>query len=183
MVKRIQSGSKDAFKELYNQYAHRINRFAYGYLKSDFDSEELVQEVFLKLWNNRQTLDSSQNIKSFIFKIAVNTIYDYIRHKNVEKAFYEFAASDSMNSDETWQEVVYNDMLAQINRLLQLMPEQRRKIFSLSKEKGLSNDEIADVLNLSKRTVENQLYRATAFLKKKLNLNSGLAILFFYLFC
>ncbi len=52
-----------------------------------------------------------------------------------------------MNSDETWQEVVCNDMLAQINRLLQLMPEQRCEIFSLNKEKGLSNDEIADVLN------------------------------------
>ncbi len=183
IVKQLKDGSKDAFKQLYNQYADRIHRFAYGYLKSDFDAEELVQEVFIKLWNNRQKLDSSQNLKSYFFKIAVNTVYDFIRRKNVEQAFQEFLATESSSSNETWQEVVYQDMLSQIERFIKMMPEQRQRIFSLSREKGLSNDEIAEALNLSKRTVENQLYRATAFLKKNLKMESGLAVLFFYLFC
>ena len=183
IVEQLKEGSKDALKLLYNQYADRINRFAYGYLKTDFEAEELVQEVFLKLWNNRQKLDGSQNIKSFLFKIAVNTVYDFIRRKNVEQAFQEFVASDNTSSNETWHEVVYHDMLSQIERIVKLMPEQRQRIFSLSREKGLSNDEIAEALNLSKRTVENQLYRATAFLKKNLKMESGMAVLFFYLFC
>lgn len=183
IVDQVKNGSKDAFKQLYNQYAERIHRFAFSYLKSDLEAEEMVQEVFLKLWNNKYKLDSSHNIKSFLFKIAVNTIYDFIRRKNVEQAFHDFLASGSSNSDETWQEVVYNDMLAQIKQLIQMMPDQRRKIFIMSKEEDMSNDEIAKALNLSKRTIENQLYRATSFLKKNLKLDSGMTLLFFYLFC
>ena len=183
LIGQVKKGSKDAFRLLYDRYGLKIHRFAYSYLKSELDAEELVQDVFLKLWDKKATLDSSQNIRSFIFKIAVNTIYDFIRRKNIEQAFHDFTRRDVEYTNETWHEVVYNDMLAQVYRLMSQMPEQRRKIFKMSKEKGLTNDEIAEILNLSKRTVENQLYRATAFLKKNLNLDSALALLFFYLFC
>ena len=180
---RIKKGSKEAFRSLFDRYGLRIHRFACGYLKSDHDAEELVQEVFLKLWDKRESLDSSQNAKGFIFKVAVNTIYDFIRRKNLQQAFLEFAGQTQVNSDETWHEVVYNDMLGQVNNLIRQMPEQRQRVFKMSRENGLSNDEIAERLGLSKRTVENQLYRATAFLKNNLELDSTLAILFFYLFC
>ncbi|MGQ8338230.1 RNA polymerase sigma-70 factor [Sunxiuqinia sp. A32] len=183
LAKLVNKGSKDAFAQLYNRYSGRINRFACGYLKSDHEAEELVQDVFLKIWNKRESLDGSQNVKAFIFKIAVNTIYDFIRRKNLELAFHEFTAGKSSASDETWDEVVYNDMLSQVRSLMAQMPEQRQKIFKLSREVGLTNDEIAEKLGLSKRTIENQLYRATAFLKKELTLDSGFAFLFFYLFC
>lgn len=180
---QIKRGSKEAFKFLFERYGLRIHRFALGYLKSDHDAEELVQEVFLKLWDKRESLDGSQNVRGFIFKIAVNAIYDSIRRKNIHQAFQEFASQNPVNSDETWHEVVYNDMLAQVNRLISQMPEQRQKVFKMSRENGLSNDEISEKLGLSKRTVENQLYRATAFLKKNLPLDSALMLLFFSLFC
>ncbi|WP_423128870.1 sigma-70 family RNA polymerase sigma factor [Gaoshiqia sp. Z1-71] len=115
-------------------------------------------------------------------KIAVNSIYDLIRRKNIEQAFTEFASSMANQSDSTWQEVVFNDMLAQIHELMQQMPEQRRKIFQLSKESGLNNDEIAKNLGLSKRTVENQLYRATAFLKSKIKPDTLFLSLLLHLF-
>jgi RNA polymerase sigma-70 factor (ECF subfamily) len=180
---QLKSGSKEAFRTLFDRYGLRIHRFALGYLKSDHDAEELVQEVFLKLWDKRESLDSSKNTKGFIFKIAVNAIYDFIRRKNIQKAFQEFASQNPANSDETWHEVVYNDMLAQMNQLISQMPEQRQKVFKLSREDGLSNDEISQKLGLSKRTIENQLYRATAFLKKNLPLDSVPVLLFFSLFC
>jgi RNA polymerase sigma-70 factor (ECF subfamily) len=180
---QLKSGSKEAFRTLFDRYGLRIHRFALGYLKSDHDAEELVQEVFLKLWDKRESLDSSKNTKGFIFKIAVNAIYDFIRRKNIQKAFQEFAIQNPANSDETWHEVVYNDMLAQMNQLISQMPEQRQKVFKLSREDGLSNDEISQKLGLSKRTIENQLYRATAFLKKNLPLDSVPVLLFFSLFC
>lgn len=183
LVCRLREGSKDAFRTLYDRYGLKIHRFAFSYLKSEHDAEELVQEVFLKLWDKKAMLDSSLNIRSFIFKIAVNTIYDFIRRKNVEKAFHDFTLGNVEYANETWHEVVYNDMLGQIQGLIEKMPSQRQKIFNLSKEQGLTNDEIAESLGLSKRTVENQIYRATAFLKKNLNLDSSIAVLFFYLFC
>ncbi|WP_321286719.1 RNA polymerase sigma-70 factor [uncultured Sunxiuqinia sp.] len=183
LARQLKEGSKDAFRILYGRYGIKIHRFAYSYLKSEHDAEELVQDVFLKLWDKRLLLDGSGNIRSYIFKVAVNSIYDFIRRKNVEQAFHEFASGKDILTEGTWDEVVYNDMLAQIHRLMDKMPEQRRRIFKLSRENGLSNDEIAASLGLSKRTVENQLYRATAFLKENLPQNSAFAMLFFYLFC
>ena len=178
----LSRGSKDAFRQLYNRYGSKIHRFALNYLKSEYDAEELVQDVFLKLWDKRNFLDSSGNIKSYIYKVAVNSIYDFIRHKNIEQAFHEFSMGKTEESDDTWEEVVYNDMLAQIEQLMKQMPEQRRKIFKMSKEYGLSNAEIAKSLSLSKRTVENQLYRARTFLKDNLDRSSILSVLFIYLF-
>ena len=84
---RIQEDERDAFQQLYNRYARRIYQFSFHYLKNKDESEELVQNVFLKIWLTRKSLDASQNIKAYIFKITVNVIYDSVRHKNVKRAF------------------------------------------------------------------------------------------------
>jgi RNA polymerase sigma-70 factor (ECF subfamily) len=176
-------GSKEAFHLLYLRYGLKIRKFARSYLKQEQDSEELVQDVFLKLWDKKEMLNSSGNLRAFIYKIAVNSIYDFIRRKNMEQVFLDYSKSDTQVSDQTWNEVVFNDMLFHVTQLIEKMPDQRRKIFVMSKKEGLSNDEIAAALHLSKRTVENQLYRATSFLKKNMSLNSVASMLFFCLFC
>lgn len=184
LVPLIQKGIKVAYQELYERYAPRIYQFALSYLRNELDSEELVQDVFLKIWEKREKLDSTKNIKSFIFKIAVNSIYDLIRRRNIEHAFHDFTqAQENQQSDTTWHTVIWEEMLMNLDELVKQMPEQCRKIFRMSREKGLSNDEIARELNLSKRTVENQLYRAIAFLKEHFNTSSLYALLFFYLWC
>lgn len=183
LTRRVKSGEKEAYQALFERYAPKIYHFALSYLKSTADSEELVQDVFLKVWEKRDILDATQNIKAFIFKIAINTIYDFIRRKNIENAFQEFSkANYAADSNHTWDTVIFEEMHTTINSLVAQMPEQRKKIFKLSKNKGLSNDEIAQELNLSKRTVENQLYRALLFLKEHLRNESAIALLFFFLF-
>ncbi len=183
LTRRVKSGEKEAYQALFERYAPKIYHFALSYLKSTADSEELVQDVFLKVWEKRDILDATLNIKAFIFKIAINTIYDFIRRKNIENAFQEFSkANYSTDSNNTWDTIIFEEMQTRINSLVAQMPEQRKKIFKLSKNKGLSNDEIAQELNLSKRTVENQLYRALLFLKEHLRNQSAIALLFFFLF-
>ena len=184
LVEQLCYGSKDAFNQLFHAFGPKIHSFALSYLKNEADADELLQEVFLKLWDIHETLDSCRNIKSFLFKICINQIYDFIRRKNIEQAYQNYVAKKiPTNEDNTWQEVIYNDMLNNLNILVQNMPEQRQRIFRLSKEQGLSNDEIAQQLNLSKRTVENQLYRAVSFLKGRLGTGSMPALLFFYFHC
>ncbi|WP_346861656.1 RNA polymerase sigma-70 factor [uncultured Draconibacterium sp.] len=183
LTRRVKSGEKEAYQALFERYAPKIYHFALSYLKSTADSEELVQDVFLKVWEKREILDATQNIKAFVFKIAINTIYDFIRRKNIENAFQEFSkANYAADSNNTWDTLIFEEMQTTINSLVAQMPEQRKKIFKLSKNKGLSNDEIAQELNLSKRTVENQLYRALLFLKEHLRNESAIALLFFFLF-
>lgn len=181
-IEQLKAGSKEAFRFFFDSFGPRIYAFALSYLKNENDAEELLQEVFLKLWEFRADLDSSRNIKSFLFKICINLIYDFMRRKNIEQAYLAYSGEHNPSStDHTWHEVIYNDMLSNLKNLIDGMPEQRKQIFRMSKEEGLTNDEIARQLNLSKRTVENQLYRAISFLKVKLRTGSLAALLFFYL--
>lgn len=184
VIEQIRDGSKDAFRLMFDEVGPKIYAFALSYLKNEFEAEELLQEVFLKLWEVRSSLDSSRNLKSFLFKICINLIYDFIRRKNIEQVYLDYSEKNNPSSgDNTWHEVIYNDMLNNLQQLIATMPEQRQRIFRMSKEDGLSNEEIADRLNLSKRTVENQLYRAVSFLKDKINTSSIPALFFFFLHC
>ncbi|MCK9413810.1 MAG: RNA polymerase sigma-70 factor [Prolixibacteraceae bacterium] len=184
ITEQLKTGSKEAFHLLFDAYAPKIHAFALSYLKNESDADELLQELFLKLWEMRASLDSSKNIKSFLFKVCINLIYDMIRRKNIEQAYLNFSIKNiQTNNDSTWHEVIYNDMLVNLNLLVATMPYQRQRIFKLSKEDGLSNEEIALELGLSKRTVENQLYRAVSFLKEKLGRGSLPGLLFFFLNC
>lgn len=178
----IKIGNKEAFHVIFERYAPRIYNFALSYLRNEQDAEELVQDVFLRIWEKKEQLDKSKNLKSFIFKIAVNTIYDLIRRRNIEEAFRDFVRHDyEPGIENTWHTVIFEEMLANVNELVKEMPAQRQKIFRLSRVEGLPNDTIARKLNLSKRTVENQLYRALSFLKKHFDKESVFALLFFYL--
>lgn len=184
LVEQLRDGSKYAYHTLYSEYGPRIHAFALSYLKNNADAEELLQEVFLKIWEIRSSLDAEKNFRSFLFRIGINLIYDFIRRKNIERAYLDHFDSDLWpQSDNTWEEVIYNDMLDNLRQLVDSMPKQRRRIFRMSKEEGLSNEEIARKLGLSQRTVESHLYFAIAFLKGKLGAGSLPALLFFYLHC
>ena len=184
LVALLKSGDKRAYQLLFEKYASKIYHFSLSYLANEADSEELVQDVFLKLWEKRAALDETQNIKAYVFKIAINSIYDFIRRKNIKNAFNDFVKNraETNTSNNTWETVVLNELQLLLDELISKMPEQRRNIFHLSKINGLTNDEIAEKLNLSKRTVENQLYRAILFLKSNLKNQSLTLLLFFYLF-
>lgn len=184
VVEHIKAGEKEAFRYLFTTYGSRIYAFGLSYLKNKSDAEELLQEVFLKLWEIRNDLDSAKSVKSLLFKICINLIYDQVRRKNVQQAYLNYSGINHViSSENTWDEVIYEDTNRNLQKLIASIPEQRQRIFRMSKEQGLSNEEIARQLNLSQRTVENQLYRAINFLKNQLDLNSLPAILLFFLYC
>lgn len=184
LVIQLKAGSQKAFKHLFDRYTPKIYRFAISYLKSEADAEELVQNVFLKLWERRESLDESRNVKSYIFKIAINCIYDLAREKKYWRTYKEFVSHNLVRDNEfTWNEVVYNELSENVDLLLDQMPPQRKKIFLMSRKQGISNQEIAASLNISQRTVENQIYRAVSYLKEKIKTRSLFLLLFFYLNC
>lgn len=182
LVIQLKGGSQLAFKQLFDRYTPRIYRFAISYLKSDPDAEELVQDVFLKLWEKRETLDESQNIRAYIFKIAINSIYNLSKRKNYKQVYNEFVKNNFTQGNEfTWNEVVYNELVDSLNLHIDKMPAQRRDIFLMSRKDGLSNQEIAKNLNISLRTVENQIYRSVSYLREQLKPNSVFLLLLYFL--
>ena len=180
---KIKTGSRDACQELFLRYAPRIYRFSLTYLKNEADAEELVQDVFLKIWEKRERLDLTRNVRAFIFKVAVNTLYDFIRRKNIERAFADYARLNyTREENATWHILIFEEMKQNLDELISKMPEQQRMVFTLNRFDGMTNDEIALEMKLSKRTVENHLYRAVSFLKLNFKTDTLPALLFYYLF-
>ncbi len=167
LMLRIKKEEKGAFRELFERYTPRIYKFALSYLKNKNDAEELVQIVFLKIWKKRNSIDATQNIKAYIFTITINSIYDFIRRKKIEYSFQNRSRQIQSNTENnTWNTVVQREMQQNLSDCINRLPKQQQKIFQLSKMEGFTNDEIAIQMGLSKRTVENHLYRAVSFLKQ-----------------
>ncbi len=171
LFSRVQKGDVKAFETLYAHYFDALFGYCMKFLNNEEDSEEIIQNLFLKIWEGRHKFYVGDSFKSFLFKIAVNDIYNFLKHKKHEanyRNYFEYSAKPFSNSTE--EKVFYNELEQQIDTLIAQLPEQRRKIFILNRKEGHSTQDIAKEMNLSKRTVENQLFRAIKFLRDKLDI-------------
>ena len=181
IVRNLSKGNLLAFNTLYNEYSGRLYRFAYGYLKSRDEAEELVQEVFTIIWEKRATLKEELSFKSFLFTITFNIIKKHFRTKSYLSEFFK----NDMGSDidtQTSQNISYNSLYQYITELVNQLPERRKEIFIKSRFEGLSIKEIAEKMKISHKTVENQLSDALKFIRTNLNKESITVIIFFVLF-
>jgi RNA polymerase sigma-70 factor (ECF subfamily) len=161
LVTRIRKNDKDAFKLLYRRYSKKIYFFSLKYLSDRVEAEELVQTVFINVWLNRDSLDETISVKNYIYKAAVNYIYNYLKKKAIRSRFIESEIKKGeISSDDTYEQVYFHDLERSINSIVETLPSQQQKIFLLNREEGLTQMEIAKKLELSVRTVENQMYRA-----------------------
>jgi RNA polymerase sigma-70 factor (ECF subfamily) len=181
LVRELSRGNILAFNTLFRQYGKRLYRFAYGYLKSEDESEELVQEVFTIIWEKRTELREELSFKSFLFTISFNIIRKHFRTR-AHLADYINSESSSDSDMRTSQEITYNSLHDYISSLVNELPERRKLIFIKSRFDGLSIKEIADDLKISHKTVENQLTDALKFIRENLNKEGIHALLFFLLF-
>ncbi len=183
IVQRLKSGEVQAFDEIYNLYSKRIYRFAYSFLKTKVNAEEIVQEVFLRVWENRAKINKYYSFKAFLFTISHNIIIDNFRENLKEQKYVEFLKENAVvfHSD-TEKSMEYSELNKMYWDAIDLLPERRRLIFKLHRIEGLSYSEISQKLNISNKTVENQMSSALKFLKEKLGSYFLSALLFYYLF-
>lgn len=161
LVTKIRQNDKDAFKSLYNRYSKKIYFFSLKHLGNNVEAEELVQSVFINVWENRESLDATKSIKNYIYKSAVNYIYNYLRNRAIRDRFIESEINKGeIHSNLTYDQVYFHDTERLINSIVETLPSQQQKIFQLSRNNGLTNKEIAIKLDLSVRTIENHIYRA-----------------------
>ena len=182
-VKALRKGDLNAFNQLFDKYNKKLYFFAKGYLRSSEDAEELVQEVFLKIWETRGNLKDHLSFNAFLFTITYNAVLKHFRKTGRERKHLEQALLyKEESSDDTSAAVEYSELLSITNKAIDKIPEKRREIFKLSRQSGLSNAEIAEQLQISKKTVENQIYQSLKFLREQLKNESLVMILFFTLF-
>jgi len=179
LVQLLQKGNVAAFDSLFEVYSPKLFGFALKYFKNESDAEELVQEVFVKVWENRQTLKSELSFKSYLFTIALNQIRKHFNKKATSLRYLdslqnepEFSENQAINDDN------YESALLQINQIIEQIPPRRREIFMKSKLEGKSSKEIASELNISAGTVDNQVSEALRFIRSHLK-SENLALLLF----
>jgi RNA polymerase sigma-70 factor (ECF subfamily) len=183
VIRKFNAGDKNAINELHAQYSNKLYRFAFGYLKSEADALDVVQEVFIRLWSSRNELKKDSNIEALLFTIAKNTIISAFRKKISEKDYVEHLKNVVVrNSLDTERQVDYTILYEKVQQLIEQLPQQRQRVYLLSKEKGLTNKEIAENLNISIKTVEDHITKARKFLRENLGEYGFLAILFYNMF-
>lgn len=170
LVIRIRNDNEDAFKELFDRYSRKLYYFALRYLHNNEESEELVQTVFINLWEHRKSLDENLSVKSYIYRSAVNYIYNHLKKAALRARFIDSElVKGKITSDLTYEQILLNDMDRSINSIIDTLPRQQKKIFLLSRYENLTHQEIAEKLDLSVRTVENQVFRALKVIRSKLH--------------
>lgn len=169
LLDRIAKGDEKAFKELYDQYFTRLSSYIFKLCKSSYITEDVLQEVFIKLWTCRSVINQVDSAEAFILSITKNTTVDWLRKLSkrtsliadlkIQVQEYNNDAESKMNLDSL------QTLIA--SALGQLSPEKQR-VFYLSKTRGLSHDEIASELHLSKSTVKNHLSETIKYIRKNI---------------
>lgn len=182
LVDKLQKGDLEAFDQVFKKYGDRLFGFALSYLKSKEETEGLVQDVFMKIWENRKNLKKESSLKSYLFTIAYHDMCKLFRKKQIHEKFLEekgFAVNAAFNLEE---QLEYKATLEQVDRLIEKLPEKQRIIFIKSRKEGKSTREIAEEMNLAPGTVDNHISSALKFLRKHLTGNNFSLLLFFSIF-
>ena len=161
---------KEHFNQLFTDYYVNLYRFAYTYVKDSDISEEIVQEIFLLLWEKRNSLIISTSIRSFLYTSIKNKALNYIRDEKTRIGHEnEFAREQSAKFTQILNFCEREELTQIIDQTIHELPKQCRIIFEMSKNENLTYKEIAQHLNISPKTVENQMGIALKKLRNKLS--------------
>ena len=176
----IKKGDIRAFDKIYEKYSTRLYLFVNGIIKSQKDAEDIVQEVFLKIWNNREKINEYLSLQSFLFTIAHNTTISIIRKKINENNYVSYVKSlqnaKELSSGEV--ELEFKQLETHYNTILNKLPDRQKEVYLLSREEELSYKEIAERLGISVNTVENHMVKALKFLRTNMKNASFISALF-----
>ncbi|MEN2401475.1 RNA polymerase sigma-70 factor [Flavobacterium sp. MC2016-06] len=168
LLRELSQGSELAFTTLYNEYKHIVYSTALKITKSKVLAEEVVQDVFLKIWQNHESLAEITSIENYLFIVARNHIFDMIKKIARDTNFIN-TFSDSKTSFNDTDSAVKDDQYNVIlNQILEQLPPQQQKIYKMSKWDGLSHQKIGEDLGISTATVKKHMAQALKFIRSKI---------------
>jgi RNA polymerase sigma-70 factor (family 1) len=167
LLKEISTGDEKSFRRLYDLYYHTVTAFVFKISKSDQATAEIVQDVFLKLWQTRESLDKIENLKAYVYSLSRNRSIDHLRKLARETSVIQVLTKHQQQyCEDADQKINANDLQLIIEQALYFSSDQKKRIFQLNKIDGMSHDEIAEMMNLSKSTVKNHLSETLKYLRR-----------------
>jgi RNA polymerase sigma-70 factor (family 1) len=161
LINRLREGDKLALTELYNTYWQLLFTSAYNIIKDKELCEDIIQDIFMNIWHNREKLEINISLKGYLYACARYQVFNQFR-KNKDKIHVEFFNDLNKRfqygTPET--ELMHNELVQQINTIVETLPEKCQLVYKLSREEQLSHKEIAVRLNISTKTVENHITKA-----------------------
>ena len=169
-IKELRNGSYQAFTQIYEAYADRLYSFVLKQLKNRSLTQDIVQDTFLRLWDNRSQLNSFGNLQAFIFTIAKHQVIDYFRKQVNELQFEDFMEyCENQATDVSPEDILlYDEFLQQLQQSKKVLSQRELEIYELCREKHIPIKQIAEQLDLSEQTVKNYLTSALKILRSEM---------------
>jgi RNA polymerase sigma-70 factor (family 1) len=168
------NGDEGAFIELFNLYKNKLYSFLLRITKSEEQSLDFVQDIFMRLWINRAKLSSIDNFNSYVFRAAQNQAINSFKRIMTENCILKIKPITQMVDDSIEENLEYKLLQIKLNEVVKKLPPQQNLVYTLSREHGLKHEEIAKQLNLSTSTVKNHMVQALKTIKEFLRNNMEL---------
>ena len=183
LMQEIKADNMFAFDLLYKKYCKKVYKFGNSILKSTEEAENLTQDVFLSLWENRHKVEKDLSIKSYIFTITYNSAISTLRKKVRESEFVEYLKSlQEIREEPVYAGLEYKELTNKLEKIINELPRRQKEVYLMHRVEGLKYIEVAELLNISVNTIENHMSRALKTIREKLGNYPLIVILFWYLF-
>jgi len=182
LLTKVAEGNEKAFRQVFDMYHHQLGEFIMRLTESERITQEIVQDVFLKIWINRNTLAEIDCFKAYLFVVAKNHAFNCLKQIAREKMRQKEWVDSVVRAASIEEDDEENNVLISINKIdeaVSLLPPQQQKVYLLSRMDGMRQQAIASELNISLETVKKHMVLALRFLKNHLRTNIGLSLLFF----
>ncbi|TLV02140.1 RNA polymerase sigma factor [Dyadobacter luticola] len=177
LLAQAASGSEKAFAALFHGYRNKIYSVALRLTRSTFLAEEVVQDIFLKLWVKKETLPEIQDFEDYLFIMTRNHVFSAMKKMARQQQLVDDLQLEMPSSeDSTYNRIIDQEMDQILHEAVELLPAQQKQIYLLSKEQELKRDEIAKMLRISSETVKTHLSRALRHIRAYSKLKLGMTL-------
>jgi RNA polymerase sigma-70 factor (family 1) len=176
VLQLLAEGSEYAFTQVFNQYRAKVYGVAMNLLKSQDLSEEIVQEVFLKVWMNRTTLSEIHTLDAWIFTVTRNIIFDIFKKQANERNLHKHIKEQGNERTYAGEDAELNSYRRLLEEAVTFLPPQQQRVYQMAKMEGLSHEQIANELQIDRSTVKSHMARALKAIRMHLEKNMSISL-------